>query len=64
MLSEQVISRNNVGGVVQRGARAVGLQRDAWGSDKYGLVPATQAMRLAIAEELLREGKERGVAPS
>ena len=54
-----------MGGVVQRGALAVGLPRDAWGSDKYGLVPATQAMRLAIAKHLLKlEGKERGVAPS
>jgi hypothetical protein len=54
-----------VGGVVQRGALAVGLPREAWGSGKYGLVPATQAMRLAIAEELLdREKKERDMTPS
>ena len=60
LLSEQVISRNNVGGVVQRGSLAVGLPREAWGSDEYGLVPATQAMRLAIAKRLLKlEGRER-----
>jgi hypothetical protein len=62
MLSEQVISRNNVGGVVQRKALVVGLPREAWGRDQYGLVPATQAMRLAIAEELVLEAEKRAGA--
>jgi hypothetical protein len=62
LLSEQVISGNNVGGVVQRNALVVGLPKEVWGSAKYGLVPATQSMRLAIAEELVlhSEGEGKG----
>jgi len=48
----EVISKNNVGGVVQSGYSTVGLPFDAWGKNKIGLVPSKQSMRLAIAEVL------------
>jgi hypothetical protein len=50
LLSEQVISRNNVGGVVQR--NALTLEGAATRMD--------QAMRLAIAEEVPFEAEKRG----
>jgi hypothetical protein len=50
-----------VGGVVRADSLTVGLPEEAWGmGDKFGLVPATQAMRLAIAEEVLFEAEKRG----
>lgn len=49
-----------MGGVVQRNALVVGVPKEAWGSAKYGLVPATQAMRVAIAKELVKETERRG----
>jgi hypothetical protein len=61
-LFKQVISLHNVGGVVRRGSLVVGLPLDAWKNAKHGLVPATQSMRLAIAEELMAED-ERKRAP-
>jgi hypothetical protein len=48
-----------VGGVIQLDALVAGLPLEVWGRAKYGLVPATQAMRLAIAEELVLEAEER-----
>jgi hypothetical protein len=56
MLYKQVISLNNVGGVVKRGSLVVGLSREVWGDAEYGLVPTTQSMRLAIAKQLVAEG--------
>lgn len=49
-----------MGGVVQRNALVVGVPKEAWGSAKYGLVPATQVMRLAIAEELVSHAEGEG----
>jgi len=48
----EVISKNNVGGVVKSGCKVIGLPFDAWGENKIGLVPSKQSMRLAIAEVL------------
>jgi hypothetical protein len=50
-----VISLNNVGGVVQPRSLVVGLPAKVWGAAEYGLVPATQSMRLAIAKQLVAE---------
>jgi hypothetical protein len=56
---KQVIARNHVGGVVKRGSLVVGLPEEAWGNAQYGLVPATQSMRLAIAEHLVTESRPK-----
>ena len=48
----EVISKNNVGGVVKKRSTVVGLPLDAWGKSKIGLVPSKQSTRLAIAEVL------------
>jgi hypothetical protein len=50
---KQVISRYNVGGVVGRDSVVEGLSLEAWGDADYGLVAATQSMRLAIARRLV-----------
>jgi hypothetical protein len=57
----EVISKNNVGGLVQPGsAKIIGLPHDVWvGEGTLGLIPSTQALRLEIAEVLhliLRRG--------
>lgn len=49
----EVISRHNVGGVVTERALNIGLPKSAWYDGyKFGLVPASQSMRLVIAEYL------------
>ena len=48
----EVISKNNVGGVVKERSTAIGLPLDAWGKYKIGLIPSKQSTRLAIAEVL------------
>jgi hypothetical protein len=55
MTNTQVISLHNVGGVVKGDALVVGLPPGAWGDAQFGLVPATQSMRLAIASTLVLE---------
>lgn len=52
----KVISQHGVGGVVMRGALVEGLPAGAWEREHFGLVPATQAMRLAIASQLGARG--------
>ena len=49
----EVISRNNVGGVVEKSSLNVGLPKNVWddGCD-FGLVPTSQSMRLLIAKYL------------
>jgi hypothetical protein len=49
----EVVSKNNVGGVVPRGASAPGLPRAAWdtGSD-FVLEASSQSMRLLLARKL------------
>jgi hypothetical protein len=58
--NKQVLSLNNVGGVVKQGSLVVGLSEEAWGDAEYGLVPATQSMRLAIAKQLVAEASRSG----
>ena len=48
----EVISKNNVGGVVQLGSTAIGLPKDVWGKHDIGLIPSKQSTRLAIAKVL------------
>ena len=48
----EVISKNNVGGVVQLRSTAIGLPKDAWGKHDIGLIPSNQSTRLAIAKVL------------
>ena len=50
----EVISAKNVGGVVQKSAEVIGLRPEVWQETKFknGIVPATQSMRLVIAEML------------
>ena len=49
-----VISVNNVGGVVKKSGTVVGLNRQVWqGTEsEYGVVPSKQSMRLVIAKML------------
>ena len=50
----EVISKNNVGGVVELSALNVGLPDTVWDRGcKFGLVPASQSTRLLIAEYLI-----------
>ena len=51
-----VISANNIGGVVMKGSVIIGLPKEVWKSTncKHGIVPSKQSVRLAIAEELMR----------
>lgn len=50
-----VISANNVGGVVMKSSVIIGLPRDVWEDTncQHGIVPAKQSMRLAIAQQLV-----------
>ena len=49
----EVISKFNVGGVVQRqNATVIGLPVAVWGKHRLGLVPSKQSIRLVIAEVL------------
>ena len=50
-----VISANNIGGVVFKGTVIIGLPIEMWKSTncKFGIVPSKQSVRLAIAEELM-----------
>ena len=49
----EVVSENNVGGVVPRGASAPGLPRAAWATGaKFVLAASSQSMRLLLASEL------------
>jgi hypothetical protein len=53
----EVISKNNVGGVVLGGCEGIGLPDDVWvrptgGKSSFLLVPASQSMRLVIASML------------
>ena len=53
----EVISRNNVGGVVKKSSLNVGLPKNVWDDGcKSGLVPTSQSMRLLIAEYLCDNG--------
>jgi hypothetical protein len=49
----ELISRLNIGGVVPSTATVVGLPEGSFGRAKYGLVPATQMMRLMLADMLV-----------
>ena len=51
-----VISANNIGGVVNKGSVIIGLPDEVWKSTncRHGIVPSKQSVRLAIAEQLLR----------
>jgi hypothetical protein len=51
-----VISANNIGGVVMKGSVIIGLPKEVWKSTDcmYGIVPSKQSMRLAIAQQLMR----------
>lgn len=51
----EVLSKNNVAGVVKKGSLIVGLPKSVWWSNKckYGLVPTSQSTRLLIAEYLV-----------
>lgn len=53
----RIISKYNVGGVVQDISVPIGVRKDMWGDNEYGLVPSKQSMRLAIAKILVRENK-------
>ena len=49
----KIISKNNVGGLVQRGqATVTGLPDHVWGKHEVGLVPTKLSIRLVIAEVL------------
>ena len=49
--------KKNVAGFVVKGSLVVGLPRSVWGCGaKYGLIPASQQVRLMIGEVLSREG--------
>ena len=55
--SAEIFSENNVAGVVSKQSLVVGLPRTVWAKGaKYGLVPASQQVRLMIGEVLSREG--------
>jgi len=50
----EVISKNNVGGVVAKSALNVGLPKSVWESKcEFGLVPTSQSTRLLIAKYLV-----------
>jgi hypothetical protein len=51
-----VISANNIGGLVNKGAVIIGLPVEVWKSTecRHGIVPSKQSVRLAIAEQLNR----------
>ncbi len=52
----EVLSKNNVAGVVMQTSLNVGLPKSAWDDGcKYGLVPYSQSTRLLIAEYLIEE---------
>jgi hypothetical protein len=50
----EVLSRNNVAGVVPQGSLMIGLRESVWTTYrcKFGLVPSSQSIRLSIAEYL------------
>ena len=49
----QVLSRNNVAGVVKKASLNVGLPESVWDDGcEYGLVPNCQSTRLVIAKYL------------
>jgi len=48
----EVISSLNVGGVVHKTGSVVGLSNEHWGKSRFGIVPASQSMRLVIADVL------------
>jgi hypothetical protein len=49
----ELVSRNNVAGVVKKASVNVGLPDSVWDNGcKYGLVPTSQSTRLLIAEYL------------
>mmetsp|Transcript_11280 Transcript_11280/g.18944 ORF Transcript_11280/g.18944 Transcript_11280/m.18944 type:complete len:487 (-) Transcript_11280:289-1749(-) len=56
----EVLSKNNVAGVVGRSSIVVGLPRDMWLGNEYGLVPTSQTMRLRIAAKLYENNTEMG----
>ena len=60
----EVISKYDVGGVVQRRSTTIGLPSDVWGEHRIGLVPSKQSTRLAIAEMLEQQKKEEKAARS
>ncbi len=49
--------KKDVAGFVKKGSLVVGLPRPVWGcGGKFGLIPASQQVRLMIGEILSREG--------
>lgn len=57
----EILSKNNVAGVVDNASLVVGLPRSVWGDGaNYGLIPASQQVRLMIAKVLSREDKKHG----
>ncbi len=48
--------KKNVAGFVVQGSLVVGLPRAVWGSANYGLIPASQQVRLMIGKILSCEG--------
>ena len=51
-----VISANNIGGVVMKGSVIIGLPKVVWKTTifDHGIVPSKQSVRLAIAQQLMR----------
>lgn len=54
----KVLSENNVGGVVRRSAKIIGLRREVWQEADNGIVPVKQSMRLTIANVLENMGSQ------
>lgn len=48
----EIISKNNVGGVVRRDSNVIGLSKNVWDGYKYGLIPSRNSIRLVIAKIL------------
>jgi hypothetical protein len=54
----ELLSEHYVGGVVSKYARVFGLPSEVWGSHKFGVIPASQSVRLMIAEFLCGDADE------
>jgi len=51
----EVLSKNNVAGVVKKASLNIGLPKSVWSDEcEYGLVPTSQSTRLLIAKYLVR----------
>jgi len=55
-LLAEAISLHNVGGVVKKSIATIGLPYELWGDSEWGVVPASQFMRLVISKVLYSRG--------